>query len=40
MLAKTDYNNNSIDKYKREIFPTFMLALRLYATISLNIVYL
>ena len=39
MLAHPDFNNISIDNYKRERFPTFMLADGAYITRSLNLVY-
>ena len=40
MLFNHDYNNISIDNYKREMFQTFMLTLRVYVTYSLTLVYL
>ena len=39
MLDNTDYNNISIDIYKQEILPTFMLALCELIKGSLLIVY-
>ena len=39
MLYNPYDNNISIDNYKQEIFMTFMLALHLYVTHSLNFVY-
>ena len=39
-LANPDYNIISIEKYKQEIFPSFMLSLHAYVTSSLNRVYL
>ena len=39
MLADSDFNNISIDTYKREIFPTFMLADGEYIIRSLNRLY-
>ena len=40
MLDHPDFNNISIDSYKREILNTFMLALHVYVACSLNIVYM
>ena len=40
MLDNHNYNNLSIENYKREILPTFMLALHVYFTHSLTLVYL
>ena len=40
MLYNHDYNNISIDSYKREIFQTIMLALCVSVTSSLTLVYL
>ena len=39
MLANPDFKNISMENYKREIFPTFMLELRLYVIHSLNWLY-
>ena len=36
MLAHTDFKNISIDTYKKEILPTFMLAYGVYITPLLN----
>ena len=36
MLAHPNFNHSSMENYKREIFPTFMLALLLYVIHSLN----
>ena len=36
MLYNTDLNYNSIDTYKQEIFPTFILAYCIHITRSLN----
>ena len=40
MSANTDFNNISMDKYKQEIFPTFVLALQLYVIPSFTLLYL
>ena len=40
MLFNPEYNNISIDNYKREIFQIFMLELRLYIPYSSTLVYL
>ena len=40
MLANPEYNNISIDNYYQEIFQTFMLALCVFITHSLTLVYL
>ena len=40
MLTNPDYNKISIDNYKQEIFLEFMLALYLYVTTSLIMLYL
>ena len=39
MLAHPNFNHSSMENYKREIFPTFMLALLLYVIHSLNWLY-
>ena len=40
LLAHHDSNRISIDNYKRNIFPTFMLADGVYNTRSLNLLYM
>ena len=39
MSDRPDFNNISIDNYKPEIFPTFLLAYCVYITRSLNRVF-
>ena len=36
MLARPDFKNISIDTYRREMFPTFMLIAGVYITCSVN----
>ena len=40
MLDNSDYKSISIDNYKREILPKCMLAIRVYVTFLLDLVYL
>ena len=40
MSVNTDFNTISMDKYKQEIFPTFVLALQLYVIPSFTLLYL
>ena len=39
MVANPDFKNISIDSYEEEIFPNFMLALCIFVTSALTLVY-